>query len=114
MHASLVPCVVCQRHIRAGEASCPFCNAAIEVQRTWLASGRVARLSRAALFTVGATLAGVTTQGCGGTASEETAVEAGDETQGGEDSDAAAPEPEQEVEEDDGGQVAAYGGPGAY
>jgi hypothetical protein len=51
----LHPCESCARHIRAGEAACPFCGAAV-TQVAAPARGSVARpMSRAALLFMGAT-----------------------------------------------------------
>lgn len=62
--ASLVLCIVCQRHVRRQEAQCPFCGA----ERTPSASPVRAALipcdaKRATIFALGLALAG---QACGG------------------------------------------------
>ena len=62
--ASLIPCTLCQRHIRRQDAQCPFCGA----KRTPSASPFRAVViprdaARATLFALGVTLAG---QACGG------------------------------------------------
>lgn len=45
----LVPCNVCRRHVSVGEATCPFCAAAVPVQRARrFAPG--GRITRAAVF----------------------------------------------------------------
>ncbi len=62
MSMRLQPCSGCSRHVRVGDATCPFCGASVSVR----SEGRpvrsaAARLSRAALFaagTVGAAVAG--------------------------------------------------------
>jgi hypothetical protein len=66
----LVPCPSCDRHVRATETACPFCDAALP---TDLASRAVPaanrRLSRAAAFTFAASLAvtsGALSSACGG------------------------------------------------
>lgn len=45
----LVPCIVCRRHVSVGETTCPFCAAAVPVQRArrFAPSGRI---TRAAVF----------------------------------------------------------------
>jgi hypothetical protein len=56
----LLPCASCARHVRASESACPFCGAALEASATPTAAtvpGR--RLSRAALFALGASAAAV-------------------------------------------------------
>lgn len=58
--ARLLPCTSCARHVRASETSCPFCAASLVAQATAATSsppGR--RLSRAALFALGASAAAV-------------------------------------------------------
>ena len=58
---SLIACSGCRRHVRAGDGACPFCGAAVLGAP---APGRpLARLGRAALFAVGATVS-VTAAGC--------------------------------------------------
>jgi hypothetical protein len=62
--ASLVPCTVCQRHVRHSESACPFCGA--ERQPTAAPSrerGVVRDAKRATLVALGLTLAG---PACGG------------------------------------------------
>jgi hypothetical protein len=63
----LVPCPSCNRHVRKLEASCPFCSA--ELSLTHLAPPTLprARLSRAATFAFGASLA---VAACGGDTEE--------------------------------------------
>ena len=60
---SLVPCPSCQRHVRASEHACPFCQAALPAA---LADGAIPaatqRMKRAAAFAFTATLA---LAGCG-------------------------------------------------
>jgi hypothetical protein len=54
----LVPCAACSRHVRAFEARCPFCNAAIDgtsIERAPALPSE--RLSRAAIFAFSTTVA---------------------------------------------------------
>jgi hypothetical protein len=60
MYQPLVPCASCSRHLRAIEATCPFCGAELAAPR--LAPDTVGRMSRAAAFVFGATVA---VAGCG-------------------------------------------------
>jgi hypothetical protein len=57
---SLVPCPSCARHVRVEETRCPFCDGPLPARAPVAARGPSApgRLSRAALFAAGATLAG--------------------------------------------------------
>lgn len=74
--ARLIPCPDCARHVRATEVACPFCSAALPVTqaaRAWPRSTGT-RLSRAALFALGASAAAVAA--CGGETN-------GDATDGG-------------------------------
>jgi hypothetical protein len=59
MSAQFWPCPGCSRHVKRGDAICPFCGAtaSVHIGPTRALSGR---LSRAALFAAGATIA------CGG------------------------------------------------
>ena len=67
----LVPCPSCDRHVRASESACPFCDSALPSD---LASRAVPpanrRLNRAAAFTFAAALAvtsgAISTSACGG------------------------------------------------
>ncbi|MES1206393.1 MAG: hypothetical protein ABUS79_10690 [Pseudomonadota bacterium] len=66
--SQLVPCPCCNRHVRIGEAGCPFCacalpNRAAAAPRPNAPTGR---LSRAAMVAAGALLGA--TAGCGPTA----------------------------------------------
>jgi hypothetical protein len=67
MSAQFWPCPGCSRHIKRGDAVCPFCGAAASVESgpTRVLAGR---LSRAALFAAGAVGAAVATTDCGTTA----------------------------------------------
>ncbi|HSO31983.1 MAG TPA: hypothetical protein VLT33_05690 [Labilithrix sp.] len=62
----LLPCPSCARHVRASEEACPFCAAALTPAREGapLARTPARRLSRAALFALGAGAAAV--GACGG------------------------------------------------
>lgn len=55
MSDALVPCASCQRHVRASTDACPFCGAAHAPVEVPERPAR-ARLSRAAVFALGATL----------------------------------------------------------
>src|SRR5689334_17944269 len=64
MEQSLVPCPSCSRHVLATEERCPFCRALLpDDLELRVIPGVARRLSRAAAFMLGATLA-VTS--CGG------------------------------------------------
>jgi hypothetical protein len=56
----LVPCPSCQRHVRAGEGSCPFCAVSLELAAMPPPRLPRSRLGRAATFAFGATIAGLT------------------------------------------------------
>jgi hypothetical protein len=63
---SLHPCPSCDRHVRASETTCPFCEASIAIV---VPAPRMIteRLGRAALFTLGAAVvvvSGVELSGC--------------------------------------------------
>ena len=95
---ALAPCPACNRHVRAAETSCPFCDAA-QPDRTLDGDPRLPRkrLGRAALMTAGAALLGA-------------AEACGDSLQGNDAStntDTAA----DTSGVDDGGPVALYGAP---
>ena len=63
----LVPCPACQRHVRAAETACPFCEVALDTSNTVAPELPTQRLGRAALFAFGATLAAsLTATACGG------------------------------------------------
>jgi hypothetical protein len=65
MSAQFWPCPGCSRHVKRGDAVCPFCGAtaSLESGPTRVLAGR---LSRAALFAAGAVGAAVATTACGG------------------------------------------------
>ncbi len=95
MRPALVPCDGCGRHVRSTEPSCPFCRSALTP--TDVAPIRVdARLSRAALFAFGATVAVV---GCGDDDGPVGTLYGG------------PPPTDASSDANDGGPVAAYGGP---
>jgi hypothetical protein len=57
----LSPCPACHRHVRQADPVCPFCSAALPPPSNALAPPQPrARLSRAAIFTAGAVLIGLT------------------------------------------------------
>ncbi len=66
---ALSPCPSCRRHVRAGEATCPFCETRLAGSAPSVASPTLApargRLNRTALFAAGATLVGMAA--CGST-----------------------------------------------
>ncbi len=108
---TLVPCPSCQRHVRASEASCPFCASALSDS---LASQAVPaatqRLKRAAAFAFTASLA---LAGCGDTttpAPDAAAVDAATDTS----SDATPADSSTDTgPADNGGMMALYGLPPA-
>ncbi len=63
MGAQFWPCPACSRHVKRGDALCPFCGAraSVDIGATRVLSGR---LSRAALFAAGTMGAAVATTGC--------------------------------------------------
>ena len=89
---ALLPCPGCSRHVRASEATCPFCSSELP-QKAVTSNGPSpgVRLGRAALFAFGTSLA---LSACA------TPVMNGDT---GSTTDAAGP--------DTGGNMALYGGP---
>ncbi len=113
MNDHLLPCPSCARHARAFEDACPFCAAALPVARAAAPAPRVpaARLSRAAMFALGATAAAVAA--CGGYSS--TAIYGAPAVDAGED--APLPTPLYGGPPSDAGHDApilvdaAYGGP---
>jgi hypothetical protein len=56
--AALVPCSACSRHIRASEASCPFCGGTPPAQRPARQTADTRGLSRAAALALVTALAG--------------------------------------------------------
>jgi hypothetical protein len=63
MSVQFWPCPGCSRHVKRGDATCPFCgaSASAESSPTRTLAGR---LSRAALFAAGAAGAAVATTNC--------------------------------------------------
>ena len=61
MDTRLLPCPSCARHVRAFEAACPFCAAALPAfpPAAPVARATGKRLSRAALFALGASAAAI-------------------------------------------------------
>lgn len=101
MYQPLVPCPSCSRHVRAAEAKCPFCAAALPTSAgARVLPGPKVRLSRAAVFVFGATLA---VTGCGSDVTDPGASAATSGGQGGQGG--SGPD-------DDGGAQALYGDPG--
>jgi|HubBroStandDraft_2_1064218.scaffolds.fasta_scaffold130833_1 hypothetical protein len=64
MSAQFWPCPVCSRHVKGGDATCPFCGATASIEISPKPTV-AARLSRAALFAAGAVGAAVATASCG-------------------------------------------------
>jgi hypothetical protein len=60
---AFIPCVGCGRHVRADDASCPFCGASVPEVVVGPAVS-FAGLGRAAIMALGATLAGTAIAGC--------------------------------------------------
>lgn len=59
MYKPMIPCAACSRHIRASEPRCPFCDATLaDEARSALAPDTTRRLSRAAAFAFGLSVAG--------------------------------------------------------
>src|ERR1700733_12567178 len=83
----LIPCLSCQRHVRASDERCPFCGVALLSEQRASAPPRLPgrRLGRAALFTFGATLFGAAacSSGSSGTdAGKDTAADSATGTGG--------------------------------
>lgn len=66
MKAHLVPCPACQRHVRLGSPSCPFCSANTAELDDATPEVGSARLSSLAVMTFRATALGVALAACGG------------------------------------------------
>jgi len=64
----LTPCPRCERHVRNTESACPFCEASLELAALGPPSLPQKRLTRAATFAFGATLA---VTACGGTTDDD-------------------------------------------
>src|SRR5262249_12643085 len=122
MYEPLVPCPTCQRHVRTTESACPFCRAALPADLDARAVPAASqRLSRAAAFVFGASLA-VTS--CGGEVTEDKSASGaegatsggmGGATTGGSTtgstSSASTTGSTSTGPDDDGGNVALYGDP---
>jgi hypothetical protein len=95
--SSLILCPACNRHVRAAETHCPFCDAA-QPDRTVAPDPRLPRkrLGRAALMTAGAALLGAA-EACGDSLPSNDAST---------NNDAAS-----DTSTQDGGPVALYGAP---
>ena len=59
MSSQLVPCPSCARHVRSTESACPFCASARVPSLAAAPRSPAKRLSRAALFALGASAAAV-------------------------------------------------------
>ena len=64
----LVPCTACERHVRAGELSCPFCGSEGSIPAPPVLRVPKGRLSSLLIMTFQA--AAATTLGCGGETSD--------------------------------------------
>jgi hypothetical protein len=74
----LVPCPECSRHVRISETQCPFCAQPLDLASVPEPRLPQGRLSRAATFAFGATLASATAlAACGGSAEESSTNGAG-------------------------------------
>lgn len=134
MYRPMIPCTACARHVRASERTCPFCDATLsDDARAALAPDTTRRLSRAAAFAFGLTVAGCSSTVAGSDAtpgdtavSTDTAVAT--DTASGTDvvtaRDVSAPEDHGNIAppygipadagappDDDGGAAAEYGAP---
>lgn len=109
MDDRLTPCPACARHVRAADASCPFCGAPLGALPPERPLPRV-RLGRAAIFAFGAALASVGCaehHGAGDAGAADAAVEqdAGDAPP-----DSGTVAPPYGAPPDDAGVVPLYGG----
>jgi hypothetical protein len=68
--SDLVPCPVCDRHVRKHESACPFCAAKLSLAHLPPPVLPRNRLGRAATFAFGATLVGASLVACGGDSEE--------------------------------------------
>lgn len=102
MYQPLVPCPSCQRHVRTTEAACPFCSAALPRGLAGRAiPSAPMRMSRAAAFVFGASLA---VAGCGSDVVTDQNAGATSGGNGGSGGTMTGPD-------DDGGPAAKYGSP---
>ena len=76
MSAHLVPCPSCSRHVRSSESACPFCASALAPSAGPAPRSPGQRLSRAALFALGASAAAVAA--CAGSTTPLYGAPAGD------------------------------------
>lgn len=119
MYQPMIPCPACARHVRATELQCPFCDGPLSAEaRARLAPDTTRRLSRAAAFAFGLTVAG-----CSSTVgNSDAAVDAAaavdapavDRPQGSDAvvaEDRATPPADTAAPDDNGGNVAMYGLP---
>lgn len=98
----LIPCPSCHRHVRAGDASCPFCSTALPESARPVPSAST-RLGRGALFAFAVSVAA-----CGGSTETETTTDGGTDTGAAKDTGTTS---DTSVATDTGGPVAAYGAP---
>ena len=112
MDHPLAPCPSCRRHIRITEDACPFCSVALESAE--LARGAVPgssqRLTRAAMFVFGATLA-TSPAGCDGDTQNPTGAQ-GSVTGTGTGAAGASGTGASDAGGEGGAPVPLYGGPG--
>jgi hypothetical protein len=64
MSSKFTPCGTCARHVKQGDAACPFCGAATRKAAPPAALSAAGRLSRSALFAAGAVGAALATTDC--------------------------------------------------
>jgi hypothetical protein len=94
MYRPLIQCPGCQRHVQLSEASCPFCERALgDADRATRAPDTTRRLTRAAAFVFGASVATTAIIGCGDDETETEATSASSNA---------------------GGYAPAYGAPGGF
>jgi hypothetical protein len=109
----LLACPFCGRHVRIAESACPFCESPLppDFAEATLPQAPGTRLSRAALFALGATSLTLATA-CShpdGATTPPTAKLAGDQTVSSK-SDASRGRVD-DVDDNDAAAVAVYGGP---
>src|SRR6185503_7936673 len=81
--SDLFPCPSCARHVRRFESACPFCDAALSLEVLPAPLLPQRRLSRAATFAFGATLASAASLAACGGESEQGKRGGGGESAGG-------------------------------
>lgn len=64
MNDRLLPCPSCARHVRASDTACPFCASALPEAPAMAATQSPGRLSRAALYAMGASAAAAAAAAC--------------------------------------------------